>query len=639
MSQPSQEAAFWKRPGPGEVGRFSRQARERPRLSSRSMQSGDFAPQMDPSSASHAVHSSTAILRNTGVYGGRPGGGATDQDDRVIDMGSGWLQRKKLRRTRRSNASLTQAVGPYSNLGKYNLTIRLALLIIVLFAFLVGPRHRPNPLPEDTVLKPLDPSPAEAFANIMQRHAKVAFAVIESGATEYPAYNALMRATTSYCTELQRMARHDWFSLSFPQLQSPPAAGWRQWAHHLFSPTPRSPETGWRQWARHLHLSTPDPPEANLWQLTVDRRQSDASWRQWETHWRERLARWRGWFAKPRPTYHRYHRYFGPADEHVHLLCGDVSPIMSAFTNDVVKPSHARMASSWGQHAVTGLRSAAGRLAVLYTSKDGVWLIEDGTVAAASSPSKGDVDGHRALNASLAVPVLKELSGWLTLPRHKIYEDAIPKLIALENGLDLVVSMGEKIVNLQWEQVLAMNRRGHPVNEVAPDESTRKQRQKLNSLGDEVRVRLSALKDVQVRFSGLTAEARVVTGSDVDRLKGWMDSLIAGRGWSQLDQHGEQRVLIRYYFSLPPDLPAWLNSLGCNISERLSHFEGGHWEAMAAQTMKDHLAGEREEGWFMFRLKKIGRVILRTDGCHVRTVVYGFFRRIFKSSWIIRGYD
>lgn len=261
--------------------------------------------------------------------------------------------------------------------------------------------------------------------------------------------------------------------------------------------------------------------------------------------------------------------YHGPAYANAKALCDKLNTVLSPLAPEVVVPLHGFMVSYWGVHAVSGLLSAADSLAkVLSTDRDSLPLLDGADFPATSSFGDETLDGSRAMNASLAIAVLQELSKWLTLPREWS-KPAIADLGTLNTSLDQVVVLGTALLEPRWERWLAQNRPSGDAAQGKAETPSQKDLQRLASLRDRALARLSVLKSVQGKFSGPATEALVASGSDMEQLKGRIDSLVAGHGWTHLVQHEEQWVLDWYYLSLRPDLPNWLKRQAHNITIQL----------------------------------------------------------------------
>lgn len=120
---------------------------------------------------------------------------------------------------------------PDSAHGSRGFALCLAAAIALLIVLLVGPRRQHSPVAESTLIKPLDPSPDTAFADLMQRHAAVPSAVIGSGATDKRVYSALLWDADEYCGELRLMLAANWARNSYAPDRAPPGTAWQQgWA-------------------------------------------------------------------------------------------------------------------------------------------------------------------------------------------------------------------------------------------------------------------------------------------------------------------------------------------------------------------------------------------------------------------------
>ncbi|EON96231.1 hypothetical protein UCRPA7_8310 [Phaeoacremonium minimum UCRPA7] len=256
---------------------------------------------------------------------------------------------------------------------------------------------------------------------------------------------------------------------------------------------------------------------------------------------------------------------FGLAHDHAQKLCKQFTDPIFPLALDVVVPLHVTMRSFWGAHALSGLRSASSGLRRLFpqTHRQGILLLEGEAYQTTSSM------GDQGFDSSFAVAVLKELTTPLTMPWHYTQEPRV-NLRALNESLNQLVMLGEKLLAPEWEQWLALNRGG---GDYVPDaEPSRKDLRALAKLRDQTLARLSVLKDVRERFLSPVSEALAVTESDVDQLKEFMKRLITGSGWIRPEGHGGQRVLTRYYFSPRPDLPTWIDSVAENLTIELTEF-------------------------------------------------------------------
>ncbi|KAK3380880.1 hypothetical protein B0H63DRAFT_545086 [Podospora didyma] len=413
----------------------------------------------------------------------------------------------------------------------------LGVVAITLVAVFLAPsRHDPSPVPEYTLLKPLDPSPEIAFADLIQRRAAAPRAVVASGATDYQFLVEAWRA--------------DWAVLNSP---SNPAG----------RPEPVKVSTG-GGWPQQKAAANDDENDE--------------------------------------PYYH------GPAHARLSALCDEFEALIETLPEDVVAPLKNIMVSFWGQHAMSGLFSAARGLETIlgdggadthHYAHAHTPQIDGPASPAAFSPSGESLPTHDnndndalAINSSLAIAVLQQLSKRVTLPQ-RFSRRGVGHIQALDKNLSLVINTGIKLLEPRWEQWRALNRpasyrtssSSSSEPQITPSE---KDLQQLASLGDRARATSSRCKEMQRRFFGPAAECLAVTGPDLDHLKGWMDGLIAGRGWTRLvparhDSDEDKWVLEWYYFSPRPDLLAWLKSLGRNITAELNEFAEESKQALLEQ--------------------------------------------------------
>ncbi len=452
--------------------------------------------------------------------------------------------------------------------------VYLAMVVVLLLAFLVQVRRQPEPVPSEpapsepvpeyTLYKPLDPSPIEAFAHLMERHAATSYRIADSGATEWKIYEDKDMEVGEYCTHLGLLLAKDWSNV-------------------VHAPTRT---TGW--------LSVPD-----------------AAW------WRLRIMVQDYRFEK-------YH-YVGPALSRLDPLCDELMQVLAFGNTSMAQALHVDMTRIWGVAAVNTLFRARFLLRrSLPNAMNGPRLIEDGPSTATSSSGGGSLVGNQALDASLTVPVLEDLS--FLLGRHRDnHSENVPEIKAVAKALDRGVALGEELLGLRWEDWMALNRPRGSVIRPEDDTSSRKERRRLAKLGDTLRTSISVLKDVQRRSSGPLAEGLAVIGSDIDQLQGWIDGLIAGRGWSRIARHGEHWVLYQYHLSLRPDLRAWLLYRAYALFVRQRKFEKGYPPLDFSKCKPPAPLWERL--W-----DRLGAAYFNTTGQDVRTMWEGL--TFLQSPWL-----
>ncbi len=156
--------------------------------------------------------------------------------------------------------------------------------------------------------------------------------------------------------------------------------------------------------------------------------------------------------------------YSGPASYRADELGFGLDNILSRFTRDVVTPVQTSMAIYWSNHTVSGLWSLTVGLCELFVDHE------------VSTP--GDVPAYRSmgLNASFAIPILRELSDKVIFPKESTAVD-VSNLKSLIKSLDLVIELAEALLEPRWEAWLALNRRDGARNpsrsrRTAPEESS-----------------------------------------------------------------------------------------------------------------------------------------------------------------------
>ncbi len=143
-----------------------------------------------------------------------------------VDVGNR-RQQKKQQSAHGPRPSPSSMNRPSLTRKRYNSSFYLVMAIVVLIVYTAGPVYRPSPVPKWSVIKPLDPNPAEAFLDLMQRYAEASRAIIESGIADEGLYDDLLRDANHYYHELTDMLAHDWSLLEYSSTRRH-EADWQQ---------------------------------------------------------------------------------------------------------------------------------------------------------------------------------------------------------------------------------------------------------------------------------------------------------------------------------------------------------------------------------------------------------------------------
>lgn len=423
----------------------------------------------------------------------------SQKEDHAVTCGDSLQNQPKRRKAHNTPFLLTPVTRLNANPQRRSFSFHSAIIALAVFAiFFLAPNRTqpmPEPVPEYTIIKPLDPGPDGSFIGLLQRHAMLPFAIVQSDATDTNIYKDLLWDVDEYCGELHLRLVADWV--------------------HVGAVTGRQL---WPWWTRKHDTAT----------------------------------------------------FNGPAYERSMDLCDKFNTVLRPLAPEVVVPLHSFIVNYWGVHAVTAMLSAASGLAKLSAEHKNDMLLLDSPAASPMSHSENnDLDANRTRNASLAIAVLKELSSQVTLPRDWSAL-AIENIRTLNMTIDRVVTLGNELLEPTWKQWLAQN--GLPETKIQENARTLSQKdlEHLSNLRNQAHAKLSVLKAVQTQFSGLATEALNITGSEVNKLKGSIDNLIAGRGWTEMVRDEEGRwAMDWFYFSIRTDLPGWVKQQALDITSQL----------------------------------------------------------------------
>ncbi|OAA64731.1 hypothetical protein SPI_03378 [Niveomyces insectorum RCEF 264] len=438
------------------------------------------------------------------------------------------------------------------------------LLVIILFItfFTAPPKPQAAPIPEYTRIKPLEPSPDQSFADIMFRQATLPLAFVESKATDYTAYVALMDSTQDYCTALNANLLDDYFELH-------PTS--------LFSQIPVPLRYTLKRWWVKL------------------------SWKVWKN---ER------WDPKSK-SFGFSMNYYGAAKEKVGPLCLKLHVDIVIFILDKVLPLRGELGRMWGYAVYDGVLTAAYRLQETFRTdvsinRSAMPLLEATPFPVVEFSLDDDTaDDNRALNSSLAIGVLKHLSSSLALVRRRTQIE-ISRIRDLNNSIDGLLTSAETVLKPRWEDWRALNHPGGYVAKAGEMKPSRRMQMCMRRKRKQALAHLEVLQSARNRISRLADEALSLTGPEVDQLKERMDGLAAGHGWTALVQHEDKWVQDWYYFAPRPDLPKWLFSHAENISvlvTNLSKAEIALSEARFDKGFRKLVAFTSSFGQFKHRLK------------------------------------
>ncbi|KAK3384641.1 hypothetical protein B0T24DRAFT_609179 [Lasiosphaeria ovina] len=398
-------------------------------------------------------------------------------------------------------------------------SLGLVLVVAAAVAALFMLPLEPPPEPDYTVVKPFNPSPVTAFMQLLERHALAPVAIIASGATDWNLYYNLRWSVAEYCMNLGMYMASDYGDSE------------REIRRREYEQRRR----------KALAEGRKPPPDDDY---------------EWDTLTAEGKV------------------YYGPAHDRVLELCYGFDDFIGLVPYNEVVPLHADMGLFWGNEAITGLLSAATTIGEIFAGGAGddanAYPSVEGYVTKAefSMGAERLHGGDRSLNSSFAIPVLQQLSRWVTWPQ-RYSATGIVNLMDLQKSLPRVVAMADEILGPSLEQWCADHWSFEPPGRPAPDWETWRLLKKIARNHEDARAALSRLREAGDRFAGPAAEGLSVTGPEVAHLKAWIDGLVAGRGWTRLiryvtddDDDGKKHwMLERYYLPLRPDLPTQLNAL------------------------------------------------------------------------------